>query len=1289
MKKYLSTGLLALLTTAYLTSCSDTDFSGSIIDSKKQAFSNIFIEAYGQPDPQQTWGFGSSSTRGSAFTRSIVPTGKNYTLTNQPASNPEAPSRPTFRSKVTPTFSASVPENTPEATSTTELNEGWSYQISTGSLNQPQNTQNLTFYVVDNVEWSNQVNAGGNGTTFIVTAGKKLTYTQAEANNLKIYMAPGSELEIGDGVTFGNSAVVYVGSGCTVTFGSTVTFKAGSTLVNDGATTFTVNTLNITEATLFYNDGPLTANTEINVNKMYGEGENSKAAELVNASTITTPAINVEAGGGMYTVSGATTTVNGKTYLYNTNSYWWNDGTYNTQDFEINSIDHVWNTCKLTVHKSDNTGEFKIAGNSHTSFVLDANASVQTDKMYWGNNADFYMKANSMLEVLGDCKSYNANKNHGIHGLGSSYSIFKAGSVTYKEKVQNCMNYYGNVWVDTDNHFEQELLDKSNLSEASDQPTFYFNTSTNTVKFKFYNDICPITQSISSTGGCHHGYNIPESSGNYEDIAVQEIIDGRIFCEDLGSAQRTDIDYNDVVFDAFTYLTHTYRVPYTTDIDGNKEYDYASKTLVSSVYNKTDINLLAAGGTIDISVADQDVNQMMSIGKTLMANTYVENVSPNQSGYTNFDNEISPVKFTVNNPNYSDLSNIPVAVRYGQEVKELTAYIGDVPQKFAAPVGTPWPAERVEFNDAFTGFRAWVANRNATPWYTKIPSKLYNLKFASNSSENQIGGTISDWEAEDGAIKVSGKGKKSGEEKFITIALNQPLAIGDQIAITGYRNRTDNAVGSLYFLFDNNYVIADEQVYNNKSYGSEPNTFVWTVDNNTAGCSSFKLSRNLTGTNVYITDITIISGLGPQQTGTASNSSSGEETGEETSEETGGNGGGGNQTGGGTGDMDFSNMTTGTVVYTNPNPTTLSSNNSVYVNSNDLVNLDAATIYVYGTGTGDVSVNDIETEDVTPSTSSAPGFSFTRTLGFTRSGETPVVKKCVLGPAHLRKYYQNALDIKGSNFKVYQVSYDASQPTVEQPAGKVLFNTSKVMNWDNSKCTINGSDLGNINANSIIHVAGVGYYGWQAFVAISSPWKKFGGDNGNKTYWTEGDVTGEIQLSWTLSSLTAEEIEDLKTGGLTVQGYNFILKYVTIETPSSTGGSTGDATATINLVTSNTSLTGGVVAIVSDQPTAKSYASRIVAGTSKLVAKIQVNSNDSWYIQIGPRGNTGTGIMTKQEGSNNNGSEYTFETDINSDMLESIQSNANDSWWSGGMFGAQGSNVTIKELKLTNCLPAE
>ena len=707
MKKYLMTGIAALALCVGFTSCSHDleSLSQEEIDLLKaqqvtEKYNQAFIATFGEPAKDQNWGFGPSA---GARTRAIIPEDNNYTLTNQTANNPEAPSKPSFRSTTAPQFSATVPDGTPEATSETNLDNNQTYQIKTGSLKGPDERMNMTFYVVDNVTWNAKINANGNGTTFIVTAGKTLTFNQAEANNLRIYMAPGSHLVIGDGVTFkdqNSGAKLYIGNNCTVTCNGTVTFGADYTVLNDGGT-FTANVLNIREGTLFYNNGTLNANTDENLKITVKDSYGSHYAELVNSSSLTASSIDVLAGAGMYNVSGGVVNVQGKTYLYNTNSYWWNDGYYTSEDFELNSIDHVWNTCKLTVHKSDNTGTFKIAageGGSHTAFVLDANASVQTDKMYFGNNADFYMKNNSMLEVLGDCKAYNFNKNHGIIGLGTGteYSIFKAGTVTYSEKGQNRMNYYGNLWVDVEvgNHFPQELLDKSNLNEASDQPTYYFKTGEDrTVLFKFFGDPCPITSNIQP-GDCHHGYIVNPPTPFEADL--------RIMAEDLSATEKSDFDFNDIVFDV----------------------QFSRAATETTAGNPARIRVRAAGGTLPLRIriggtaADrsdwvwQEVHALWNKSTGIMINTNATQRVSESKGHEDPEGFLlDPIDLDYEVGGAEAAQNIVIEVLKSGNWIEMEALKGKPAAKFACSPDHHWAEERQSLSGSYTNFDAWVQGK--------------------------------------------------------------------------------------------------------------------------------------------------------------------------------------------------------------------------------------------------------------------------------------------------------------------------------------------------------------------------------------------------------------------------------------------------------------------------------------------------------------------------------------------------------------------------------------------------
>jgi len=685
MKKYLMTGIAALALGAGFTSCShdiepmtqeeiNQIEAQKIVQTYEQAFKNY---VGGTIASNQTWGFGAANAR----TRSYTPTDTNYKLTSQTISYPTPPDQPTFRTASKPTFTATVPANTPEATSTTNLEEGKTYQIKNGDLKDPQNTKNMTFYVVDNITWNKQINKDGNGTTFIITEGKTLTYNQGEALNLKIYMAPNSHLVIGDNVTFKKEgAMLYVGSGCTVTCGANVLFAEKYTVLNEG--TFTANKLNIQEGTLFYNSNTLTVNTGIEIQKTSGNNEDMRLAELVNHSTLTSPKISLLAGGKMYNDAGATATVNGLTEITNENSEWRNDGTYTSEDFTVNNATKVWNNCKLTVHKTGNTGTFTLGTGSHSSFVINGTSSVQTDKFVWGDRADFYMADKSMLEVLGEFKTNNVNKNSGMHGPSTGNAVFKAGSVVYASAGQNRMNYYGNLWIDTNNHFAQVLQDKNNASEPSDQPYYWFDTTNKTVMFRFLGDGCPITSAIS--GPCHHGYTPPTTVTSNADL--------RIMAEDLSASDDTDFDFNDIVFDVY--------------------YAKANETT-------TKIVVQAAGGTLPLRIKTgegtwQEVHALYNQGTGIMINTGAETKYPGQ-GKDNLGTKEVTLNYAVTSA--EDAKNIIIEVEKNGQWIEMKAKQNEPAAKFAVPTTVTWCSERTSIKAEYPLFVPWASKNSDIVWW--------------------------------------------------------------------------------------------------------------------------------------------------------------------------------------------------------------------------------------------------------------------------------------------------------------------------------------------------------------------------------------------------------------------------------------------------------------------------------------------------------------------------------------------------------------------------------------------
>lgn len=1091
MKKYVSTGLLALLTTAYLTSsCSRDDFSGSIIEAKKQAFSDNFKAAYGNINPLQDWGFGSATTRGWGFTRAV---------------DDGMPKRPTFHSVsditkpentfVDPAFYTTVSQVTDNVTyndgKMNNLSDKTFYVNSDSNIEGMDSGKGLTIYVVGEVTFTSGTNAE-KASTIIVTTGSTL-HLYGLNKNENIYVAPGATLDMShykdwsDGgsikspssLTVDNN-YIYMGKGSIVTAGNLLVQYAK--IINDGAT-FTANSMQLDNSSEFWNDGTTTITEDLVTSndyatiynatgkkitasnltlhqhvKLWNEGDvdiqgtlsainedvkiynavgktievkdslvlrnNDELlvndgiidckgdiilrnagidtpAEIVNNGTLDGGSLRMDAGAKFYTESGATTTIDSSTTINNANSEWENNGNYTSESFQILGYGaKVYNNCMLTVEKEFwlNRGKFVMEGG------VDGGASVVCNTFKFEDTSNFYMGSKALLKVTGALTTNNHNSSYGFRGFGTDYAVIKAGSIVKGgTDVQYSMTYFGNLYVDAGSHFPQGYIDT-----GYGQPYYAFDS---TVKFSFAeagveghggHEATASTDYKIAPSSCTPGYGDDSGGGGGDDTTETRVVlkeCGRIFCEDLGNVSNKDMDYNDVVFDAWIYVKQT----------------LVNNVVTSESHYRTFIQLLAAGGTLPINVGNLgDVHTIFGAGENDMVNTYV-------AGYSEVREELCvekalPDELVIRNELdefYAReggvcLKNIPIFVKQGSEVDELDADMGDAPHKFCAAIGTKWVGERIEIGSAYTGFTGWVS-KNIEPWSTGVNNLLYD--------------------------------------------------------------------------FDYTPTHGDEMDY-------DPNDDPSTTSGSTSG--------------------------------------------------TGGSTGGST-----TGGTSFNNVT-GTVVY--QTQTQLSSGSGITISSSEFNDAAAADIYIYGTGTGNVEVNGAPAEDVS-STSAAPIYNFTRGFGFTRSAETPVVKKCTLGPKQFHGY---DIGITGNNFTVYKVSYTATQPSVSQPTGTVLVNNANgiVMDWaQRGQQHISADKLTGIGEGTIIRVAGVGYAdntdasnntSWQVELDIENPWTKIDA----KTYWTENSATGAVTLAFELSG---EQAAALRNSQLVVQGVNFILKYVTID----------------------------------------------------------------------------------------------------------------------------------------------
>lgn len=200
---------------------------------------------------------------------------------------------------------------------------------------------------------------------------------------------------------------------------------------------------------------------------------------------------------------------------------------------------------------------------------------------------------------------------------------------------------------------------------------------------------------------------------------TQLIEQGRVFCEDLGQISSNDLDFNDVVFDAYVYKV----TPSTRTIVTEDGVTVSDETVYGTETYKTTIVLLAAGGTLQLSLAGVEVHNKLG-GNPV---TTIINTAENTEGaYRNTWDTQDPVVLGTNFT-YSSIVSIPIVVKYNNgETLELKAEQGWAPHKILVPIGTKWCKERVDIATAYTDFLKYV-DQSKNFWEESIDdTKLYN-----------------------------------------------------------------------------------------------------------------------------------------------------------------------------------------------------------------------------------------------------------------------------------------------------------------------------------------------------------------------------------------------------------------------------------------------------------------------------------------------------------------------------------------------------------------------------------
>ena len=668
MKKYLMTAAAALVLGGLMTSCTrDVDLSAA--DASKsivEKYEEVFVTAFGQPAPNQTWGFGeniAANTR--AMTRVDKPTKPSFRDGTNNLPDFSKPDIPTFYNTVAEAKTAGVTITAAEG-KTIDPQHNTSYSInSSTTFNQLQNFSGITLYVTENTSFSPSFSANGN--TIIVTKDKKLTL-KAINEKVNVYLAPGAELDLSEysgSISFNNNGSgtpykMYLSPGSKITGGnicvdngyqvlnnggkinSTSIRVQKSTLWNEGKIDLTGDLWSYNgEASIFNAAGDtisvggkleLTNNNDLLYNNGYmnitgnikmKDGSN----EIVNNGTLNSSGnLDMQAGGKFHNVGYAT--ISGRSYIYNTNSYWVNDGHYTTGTFDDQNCEKVFNNCYMTV-----TGDFHLgvpaAANGHSFFTIEGGGEGERESgayvycggnFIYGGNTDLWLGNKSYLEVIGEFKSTNINKPYGVHGPESgSYAVIKARSFTQDNNAkaaERCITFFGKLYIDAPIQYNNYVAEGTDVQFSSSHPEK------------------PV--SIPPTG-CSPGYEGDDDDDD-DDTPDPDVV--RIIAEDLTwGSENGDLDFNDVIFDV---------------------------ELIDNGANIR-ITLLAAGGTLPLYIAGVEVHEKFGVSTTTMVNTYTDS-----SGRLIKDH--APVPFIIPNEdkrNYVVVNGVETYAPYGSTVKEV------------------------------------------------------------------------------------------------------------------------------------------------------------------------------------------------------------------------------------------------------------------------------------------------------------------------------------------------------------------------------------------------------------------------------------------------------------------------------------------------------------------------------------------------------------------------------------------------------------------------------------------
>jgi len=696
MKKYLMMAVAGLA----IASCSKMDdYATSPAEIAQAKYNQAFLKYVGgYIDPNQTWGFSDdaySNAPAFDFTRSV------NGITFPTFKDGQCPSMPTQYSNTVPadaiyakTYAEQHPHDKFPEGAVIYINDA--YPQFWGE-NQVGNVDNLIIYVDGNITLNEYFSQNQKGTTLCVTQGSTLKL-QNVRENLTVYLAPNAKLDLSECQTYvwhqetnsgGNesgavftkgTAALYMSAGSKVE-GGAIYFKDDYTVLNEGGT-IDVGELHVENGAILYNKNKVKATGVIALRNTKGE--------IDNFGTIEGASMTLDANARFYNVAGGEVNISGLTKINNNggNNAWQNSGQFNTGSFEITggcSVPVAFNNCHMEVD-----GKFFM---NHGNFVLDGGAAVECGSFEWQSDNYFHMGGKALLKVTGQLLANNSNNSpkYGFWGDDTDYAVIQAGSIAKGSEGKCRAAYYGNLFIDTNNHFEQ--------GRSSADGTWYVFDST--VKFSF-NDNSTSTDPKATKAtnfsidipaddaGCTPGYKY--TPGNPPSTPQTDPNKIRIIAEDLSAGEDgNDFDFNDVVLDV------TFGSPAT-------------------------VILTHAGGTLPLTVNGHEVHKLFGVwegDETIDVNTPKQKMVNTGKGPSAAPVDLTrTLNVSINSRSEAD-TKLTLKVYKGGEWAEMTSPKGEPACKLAVGQDFKVLGERTSIKGVYPKFLDWVKDEKFTSqWWT-------------------------------------------------------------------------------------------------------------------------------------------------------------------------------------------------------------------------------------------------------------------------------------------------------------------------------------------------------------------------------------------------------------------------------------------------------------------------------------------------------------------------------------------------------------------------------------------